>query len=219
MSETHPYQLRNLEQVAGDNLGGIETCWYVPVEQVLQVPTPDDPILFDDIELRAGANWYQLSAVLDSIRYSQPGKKDRHGEYFQPKLTGVLAKNTSGLAAGLEAMQGHLYMVLYRDLSGQVWLVGDVDEPLTWSEVVTTGSATQRNEATFTFAADTTRRARAYFGTWQVSEYGLHQPVGMQQGQGGTIELRTQGGQLLATVPAGKRIILKSGFKLSYQII
>ncbi|MBC6988554.1 hypothetical protein [Hymenobacter sp. BT491] len=218
MSDLSPYELRNLEQSIGDNLGGIEACWYVPVEQVQHIPDSDAPILFEDVQLRAGATWYQVVAVQDSIRYQQPGKNDRSGDWFQPKLTGVLAKNTSGLAAGLEAMQGHLYVVLYRDANGQVWLVGSLDEPLTWSEVLDAGSATSRNQTSFTFATDTTRRARAYFGYWVVSEHGVDGGLVLQQGQGGSIELRDRRGVLMATVPVGKTVIIRSGFRVAFTI-
>lgn len=217
MSELQPGQLRNLEQVVGDNLGGVESCWYVPVEHVLSVPPSDDPIVFDDVVLVDGATWFQTVAVQDSVRYSQPQKTDRYGDLFTPKLTGILAKNTAGLVAGLEAMQGHLYIVLYRDANGQVWLVGDLEEPLTWTEVLDTGSATTRNDTTFTFTTTTTRRARAYFGSWLVSEHGV-QGIGMQQGQGGTIELRDRAGALMAIVPAGKTVIVRSGFRVAFTI-
>ncbi|MDF7810493.1 hypothetical protein [Hymenobacter sp. YC55] len=220
MSDLPAGQLRNLSQSIDDNLGGVEALWYVPIEDVLFVPDSEEPIVYESVDLRPGATWYQLVATLNTVRYNEPGKEDRHGVFYQPKLTGVLAKNTAALAAGLEAMEGHLYLVLYRDGNGQVWLVGSLDEPLSWSEVLDTGNGVNdRNQKSFTFASDTTRRARAYFGSWVVSELGLQTGLGLQQSSGGTIELRTAGGRLLAVVPVGKRVVLKSGFKLSYQII
>ncbi len=47
-----PGQLRNLEQVIGDNTGGVEAAWYVPVEDVLSVPDTDAPIIVDDVVLK-----------------------------------------------------------------------------------------------------------------------------------------------------------------------
>ena len=63
------------------------------------------------------------------------------------------------------------------------------------------------------------RRARPYLGSWQVAGGTQENTVVLQPGAGGTVQLRTQDGRLLATVPAGKSIVLKSGFKLSYLIV
>jgi hypothetical protein len=215
-----PAQLRNLDQLLYDNVGGIEALWYADVADVLSYPETDAAALVNSVQLVAGATWYQLVASRQSLGFSQPGKYDRHGDYWQPSLKGALAKGSAALAQGLEALDGRRLLVIYRDMNGLVWLVGSPDEPLRFSEKYDAGTVTARNNYDFTFSGETTRRARPYLGSWTVSGRGLES--GVQLGSGpasGTVELRTAGGRLLALVPAGKTVVLKSDFKLKYEIV
>jgi hypothetical protein len=212
-------QLRNLDQFIFDNVGGIEALWYVDVADVLSVPDPDVPLISTNVVLRPGATWYQLVATRTTLGFTQASKEDRHGPYFQPQVKGVLAKATEALAAGLEALDSRRFLLLYRDQNGTTWLVGAPDEPLSFADKYDVGTATSRNNYDFTFSGETTRRARPYAGTWVVSGHGLESGLNMGVGAGGTVELRTAGGRLLAVVPAGKSVVLKSDFRLNYQIV
>jgi hypothetical protein len=218
-ASTPPGQLRNFDQLIFDNVGGVEALWYADVADVLSVPDPDEPLISTDVVLQPGACWYQLVATRTTLGFTQAGKSDRHGPFFQPQLKGVLAKATAALAAGLEALDGRRFVLLYRDNNGLVWLVGSLDEPLTFSDKYDAGTVTARNNYDFTFSGETTRRARPYTGTWLVSGRGLSCGLQLNPGPSGTVELRTSGGRLLAIVPAGHSIVLKSDFKLSYQIV
>jgi hypothetical protein len=79
-------QLRNLDPLILDNVGGVEALWYVDVADVLSVPDPDAPLITTDIELRPGCFWYQILATRTTLGFTQDGKNDRHGPFFQPKL-------------------------------------------------------------------------------------------------------------------------------------
>ena len=158
-------QLRNLDPLILDNVGGVEALWYADVADVLSIPDPAAPLITTDIQLVPGASWYQLVATRTTLGFTQPGKEDRHGPYWQPQLKGVLAKATPTVAAGLEALDTRRFVVLYRDHNGITWLVGSLDEPLKFSDKYDAGTATARNNYDFTFAGETTRRARPYEGT------------------------------------------------------
>ena len=214
-----PDQLRNLAQTFADNTGGVEALWYVDKADVLSVPDPDTALITESVVLRPGAYWYQLVATRTTLGFTQPGKTDRHGTFWQPSVKGVLAKATAELAQGLEALDDRRLLVIYRDNNGLVWLVGNLDEPLKFSEKYDAGTVTARNNYDFVFSGETTRRARPYQGTWEVSGIGLESGVQLGAGDGGTVELRTASGRLLAIVPAGKSIVLKSGIKLGYAIV
>lgn len=215
------YELRNLAQAPADNLSGIEAAWYALASDLVGFD-PLSELPLDQLTLQPGAFWYQLVSVRQSVRYKQTSKDlPRHGTSFTQKLTGTLARHTSELAQGLEALDGQELVLLYRDLNGQVQLVGTPEQPLTWTDAYDSGETyAQRNNYDWTLAGETPRRARPYLGTWQVSGVGLQQSSALLgAGAGGTVVLRTAGGQVLATVPAGKSIVLQSGFKLGYQIV
>lgn len=214
-----PDQLRNFDQLFFDNTGGVEALWYADVADVLSAPDPDTALITENVVLRPNASWYQLVATRTTLAFTQPGKKDRHGDYWQPALKGVLARASVELSEGLEALDSRRFLLLYRDHNGYVWLVGAPDEPLSFSDKYDAGTATARNNYDFTFSGETTRRARPYQGTWQVSGRGLQTGVQLGTGAGGTVVLRTRDGRVLATVPVGKTVVLASGFKLGYQIV
>jgi hypothetical protein len=215
------YTLRNVAQEQGvDNTGGIEAAWYALASDLLDFPDPDlGPLPIGQLNLKPGATWYQLVSIRDTVRYKQtPKDLGRHGTSYTQKLTGTLARHTAELAAGLEALEGQELVLLYRDRNGQVQLVGTPEQPLSWGDAYDSGETpVQRNNYDWTLTGETPRRARPYLGTWQVGSVGLGSLLAA--GAGGTVVLRTASGQVLATVPAGKSIVLKSGFKLGYQIV
>ena len=212
-------ELRNIAQEPGENMSGIEAAWYTLASDLVDFPALGD-LPIDQLQLRAGAFWYQLVSIRDTVRYKQtPKDLGRHGTSYTQKFTGVLARHTTELAQGLEALEGQELVLLYRDRNGYVQLVGTPAQPLAWTDAYDSGeSYQQRNNYDWTLLSETPRRARPYRGTWQVSGGGLYSAL-LGAGTGGTITLRTADGRVLAIVPAGKSIVLKSGFKLSYQIV
>jgi hypothetical protein len=218
LTPTPAGQLRNLDPLILDNVGGVEALWYVDVADVLSVPDPDAPLITTDIELRPGCFWYQILATRTTLGFTQDGKNDRHGPFFQPKLKGTLAKATATVAAGLEALDARRFLLLYRDHNGTTWLVGAPDEALTFTDKYDTGTATARNNYDFLFSGETTRRARPYEGSWQVSGVGLRTGVQLG-GAGGLVEIRDAAGNLLATVAAGHTVVIRSGFQVAFTII
>ncbi len=211
--------LRNLDPLLVDNTGGVDALWYCDVADVLRFPNTPAAAIVTDVELRAGATWYQLIATRGTVGYTQAGSTDRHGEFFKPLLKGALAKATPTVAAGLEALDGRRFLVLYRDQNGHTWLVGTPDSPLTWSEKYETGSPTTRNGYDFQFAGEGPRRARPYLGTWLVSDVGLQTGLQLGSASGGVVEIRDRAGNLMATVPAGRTVVVRSGFRVAYTIL
>jgi len=214
-----PGQLRNLDPLILDNVGGVEALWYADVADVLSVPDPDAPLLTTDVLLRAGASWYQLVATRTTLGFTQPGKTDRHGPYWQPQLKGVLAKATATVAAGLEALDGRRFLLLYRDNNGTTWLVGTLDEPLTFSDKYDAGNTTARNNYDFVFSGEASRRACPYAGSWVVSGVGLESGVQLGAGAGGVVKIVDAAGNLMATAAAGQTVVVRSAFLVEFTII
>jgi hypothetical protein len=219
MQPAKQFELRNVAQQFDDNLGGIEALWYALASDLVSFPDRGE-LIIDQLTLQPGATWYQLVSTRGTVRYKQTEKDlGRHGTSYTQKLTGALPRHSAGLAQGLEALAGQPLVILYRDLNGEVQLVGTPEQPLAYTDVYDSGDQSQRNNYDWTLAGETPRRARPYLGTWEVSGVGLQSSVQLGTGVGGSVVLRTAGGRILAIVPAGKSIVLKSGFKLGYQIV
>lgn len=215
-----PYELRNVAQVPADNMGGIEALWYARVSDLLDFDDLGElPIA--QLELKPDAYWFQLVSTRGTVRYKQtPKPLGRHGESYTQKLIGTVSRHTAELAAGLEALEGQELVALYRDHNGQVQLVGTPEQPLKWSDTYDSGQdATTRNNYDWVLESETPRRARPYLGTWNVSGRGLTGSVVLGSGAGGVVYLRDRAGNLLATVPAGKTIIVRSSFSVAFSIL
>lgn len=216
--------LRPLQQEPGlDNLGGVEALWYARAADLVDFPAEGELVISRTLALRAGACWYQVLSVRGTVRYKQTLKTvGRHGESQQQQLQGTLARHTAALAQGLEAVAGQELVVLYRDHNGEVQLVGTPEQPLSWKDAYDSGVlGGSRNNYDWTLAGETARRARPYLGTWQVAGQGLPAGGGVVLGSapGGVVEIRDRRGRLLATVPAGRTVVVQSGFRVAYTII
>ena len=211
------YELRNVVQLPADNIGGIEALWYARVADLLDFDELGD-LAIAQLTLKPDAYWFQLVSTRGTVRYKQAQKDlGRHGKSFTQKLAGTLSRHTAALAGGLEALEGQQLVVLYRDHNGQVQLVGTPEQPLSWSDTYDAGEVRQgqRNNYDWVLEGETPRRARPYLGTWRVSGVGLVGDVELGSGTGGVVYVRDAAGNLLATVPAGRTVVMRSPFQVS----
>lgn len=158
----HPYA--NLARTSGqDNLGGVEALWYTPAANLAAGFPAAGPLTLSALELLPDTYWYRIESVRGSVRHSQPTKAlGRHGDIFSQKLVGSIARQTAALATAMEGMLGGRFVVLYRDLNGELWLVGTPDQPLEWKYSADSGTETSRNGYDWQFVGDTARPARPY---------------------------------------------------------
>ena len=220
MPDVSAFTLRNLAQPPADNLAGIEAAWYCLATDLVDFPAEGE-LIIDQLSLRPGATWYQLLSTRGTVRYQQdPKDLGRHGQSFVQKLVGVLARHSGELAQGLEALDGQPLVLLYRDFNGRVQLVGTPEQPLKWTDKYDSGvNPTQRNNYDWSLVGETPRRARPYLGTWLVSGVGLNGSLELAGGPRGTVEIRDRHGNLMATVPAGRTVVVRSGFRVAYTIL
>ncbi|UOQ99887.1 hypothetical protein MUN81_10390 [Hymenobacter sp. 5317J-9] len=221
MSAPNPYDLRNVEQVPADNLGGIEALWYTLAANLLHFPATGALAITGNLAMKPGTCWYQLVSVRHTTRYKQTRKDlGRHGDAFTQQLVGTLARHTPELAAGLEALDGQELVALYRDHNGQMQLVGTPEQPLLFSDMYDSGLATgTRNNYDWTLAGQTPRRSRPYLGTWAVSGQGLGGSIVLGSGAGGSITIRDVAGNVMATVDAGRTVVVRSAFQVAFSIL
>lgn len=220
MPDAKNYELRNVAQLPADNLGGVAAIWYTRAADLLNYPALGGLTITQNLALRDGAFWYQLVSVARTVRYKQTPKAiGRHGDIHQQLLVGTLARHTAPLAAGLEALEGQDLVALYRDQNGEVQLVGTPEQPLRWKDAYDSGiDFMTRNNYDWGLTGETPRRARPYLGSWEVSGLGLQTGM-VLQGQGGRVEIRDKRGNLMATVDAGRTVVLRSGFRVAFTIV
>lgn len=212
-------QLRNLNQHIGNNLGGLEALFFVPAEQVVTIPGTSDVLVSTSVVLTGGATWYQLVAPIEQLRYQEVPATDRHSHLWKVQLKGVLAKDTTGLQAGLTAMHNRRFVVLFRDANGNVKIVGSPASPLKFTYGLEPGERrSNRNERAFAFSAELQTPSRFYQGAWSVSDLGLQyaQPT---SGSGGLILVKDTLGNLLTSVAIGRTLVLNTDFEFTYAVL
>ncbi len=221
-----PFQLRNLTaDPDADNLGGLEAFWLLDVADLLSWPSELSPLTLLALHLRPTTVLYRIDAIRGTLRYTQDPKQiGRHGDGWQQRVRGTIARHTDALAAALEALHGRRLIALTRDQNGLMVVVGAPDEPLSWQDKFDTGtSPADRNNYDFTLEAVTSRRARPFLGSFQVASGQLITAITTititEPGGGSSAQVVDLQGNVITTIPAGKKLLLDSSFQLNYALI
>lgn len=211
--------MSTIDPIEGAKLAGLRAVFFTAAAGLHTIPDTDEAglALLGDLVLDTGAQWAQLHGTIYTPALDVDALVTVHGPGYDHELSGFFAGDAPAVAAQFLAMQGRRFVLLYRDYEGLTRLVGDQRGGLEFSYKLTTGTKPgERKGYKWTFKGRTASPARFYTGTMP-AEMGPP-PEAPTGAGGGTVELWTAGGRLLATVPAGSRIVLKSGFKLSYEI-
>jgi hypothetical protein len=199
----------------GPKMAGLQALYFVPVAAVLAMPDLDEDgiALLGDVQLVPGASWSELQGTIYTPSLDVAGAITVHGPGYDHELTGLYGGDQPAAAGQFQRMQGKRFIVLYRDYDGLVRVIGSPRGGLEFSHKQALGTTPgQRKGYTWSFKGRTATPALFYGG---ILPTGLAPAPGVATG--GTVLLYA-GTRLLAIVPAGKRIVLKSGFKLKYEI-
>ena len=207
--------MSSVTRLDGAQLAGLAAVFFAPVAALPRLPDLDaDGLqLLGDLVLTLGTDWAQLQGTSYTPALDVEAAPTAHGPGYEHELAGFFAGDQAAVAAQFRKMQGRRFVLLYRDYAGVVRLVGDPRGGLEFSYKLSTGTKPgERKGYAWRFKGRTAGPALFYTGTMPAAADGPG-PAGT-----GSVTLETAGGQVLARVPAGGRIILKSGFKLSYEI-
>ncbi len=212
--------MSNVKRLDGTKLAGIGQLLFLAAEQLLALPPAQGAHLVGNLVLDAGAKWRELAGTIYTLSLDTEAEESQHGDSFSHELVGFFAGDSEAVAAQLQLMQGRRFVVLTRDYEGQLRLVGDYLGGLLFSYKLRSGKKPgERKGYEWTFKGRTPRPALFYSGSVPMLEGGIVVPP-VDPGSGsGQVQVRSKSGRLLAIVPAGKTIILKSGFKLNFEII
>jgi len=165
------------------------------------------------VQLVPGASWAELQGTIYTPALDVAAGTTVHGPGYDHELTGLYGGDQPAAAAQFQRMQGKRFVVLYRDYDGLVRVIGSPRGGLEFTHKQATGTTPgQRKGYTWSFKGRTASPALFYDGSLPSGI--TPAPTGPSSGN----VLLYAGNRLLAIVPAGKRIVLKGGFKLKYEI-
>lgn len=209
--------MKNIVTVPGQS-GGIYNRFYFTEARNLPdyLPTDGTSVL-GVLQLNPGAEFNFIDATQFTPDFDQQDDDDTNGTSYSHNFSGFVAGDTPELAAALLAMKGRHFVIMYRDLDEQLKLIGDKEHHLVFDYRLSSGSNPgNRKGYKFSFKGKSRNPSLFFNGDFVVAEEGVVIPPAPADGS--PVRLEDTHGNLIAIIPGGRTLMIRSGFKLIYQI-
>ena len=156
--------MNDINRHEGDNLGGVVSFNFIPVQDVESLTMPIEHRIVEPLQLKTGKYWYCGFATLGTIGFTEESQQTPNGEVYKQKFAAIRPKDDKDISLLLNEMRNQKFIIDYTDANGQRKLIGTTDEPLFFSSVLNTKtSVAGRNEHTLIFYRDdATHKAYIY---------------------------------------------------------
>ncbi|MDJ1472854.1 hypothetical protein [Xanthocytophaga flava] len=211
--------MKNINQLPGDNLGGVESFFYADADEIEYIGAPINGVISPDIIMKSGKVFYSFRPSQGTLGFKEQQNDTKAGPIFTQELKGYVPRDSADLQSALLDLYGRRLVVIYRDNNGLLKLVGDKDFYLTFEADLDTGTnPTNRNGISFTLKGTSPKAAPFYGGSFTVSESGIISPP-VKPPVDGVCQIFRADGQVLATLLPGQNVILKSAFSFDLDIV
>jgi len=136
-------QLTHILPVCGASLGGLTHIRVYPAENVLSIPAPVLGIISSPVVLRDPENYCDIFFPVGEGSMDEAQADDEHGEYFKPKISCFIPKDTPEFYDASIALTGMKCICICQDANGLAKLVGTPDYPLRFKLSTGTGKRSQ----------------------------------------------------------------------------
>ncbi|MCA8831949.1 hypothetical protein [Hymenobacter pini] len=215
-----PFTPRPLASPAGTDLAGYTGLFWLPVEDLLADPVMNGSVITKSLALRPGAAWLPLRVTQATIKFDEAPKQLKGATAYTTKVSALRALGADELAV-VETMDNRRCLVMLREASGRLRLVGSRESFLTFRAGSEGSNPSSRAGLDLTFSGELMQRAQYYQGAFPVdTDTGaVDAAPGAGAGAGGgTVEIRNRKGVLIARVEAGKTVTISSGFRVALTI-
>lgn len=121
----------NIVKNSADNIGGLVTLFFIPVEDVLStIIEPIDGVVLNPVLLKPSKNWFSAEIVQESLGYTETQVRGNDGNKISSAVSGFVAGNSSRLTSLFNEMIEKRYMVLAQDPDYKLALLGTPDNGL-----------------------------------------------------------------------------------------
>lgn len=148
----------------GSNPGGGLKVEFSPLYNVAVFPHNIDHALAAAITFKAGARWYVIEVIENSLDYTCEPKETDAGQIWEVRLSGVVRGDNLALKRALSKMAiMNAFIVKYKENAGLAIVAGNLNEKLefTYKKRSGNGMAALRSY-TFTFSAILTNEPPVY---------------------------------------------------------
>lgn len=214
-SPDNPTPLTPINQEPNLDLAGFLQLYYLPVEDLLADPVVMNGAIVGDLALRPGATWLELKLTQQTLKVAEVPKTDRHGTYYQVKVTGQRPQPTADVLGGFEALDPRPLVVLVRQANGQLRMLGTREAYLRLQAGTEGGGVAARAGLDVQLTGETPERGPYYAGVVPIPGGTAIIPI---EAQVGSVRVLNFKGELMAIVPAGRDLVISSGFRVALSI-
>ena len=151
--------MNDILKPSGDNIGGLQKLEFIPINDIENISSPIDGKV-DEPVLKENKRWYDCYFSPGSLGFNETKKLTDNGTQYSTELNPFIPRDTPEISSVLREMDGHLFLIKYRDNNGYLKLVGDLDVGLHFESLLNTGSAAaDRNGHQLKFFALTSHKA------------------------------------------------------------
>lgn len=111
------------------NMPGACTLWLVPVDWIDTWPAEFNGVIADAIGLKTDRQWVEISAVKWTQEFAEEWRLDNGRQVAHASVSLEIPKDRPGVLHGLWLLKFGRYVVLHKDLNGQVKVMGTPSEP------------------------------------------------------------------------------------------
>ncbi|MGI4873389.1 MAG: hypothetical protein ACRYFX_19700 [Janthinobacterium lividum] len=205
-----------LSQAPNQNLVGYVAAYYLPQADLLADPVLSSPgLVAPDLSLATGAGWRPLPYTPHTLKFEETPKTERGTTTYQLRVTAQRPQPSAEVLAALSSLDRRPLLLLLVEAGGGRRLVGSAEE---YVLLTTTGEGqnpASKSGVELRLEGSATRRAPYYTGAVPVLGGGKSLSA---VSAAGYVRIQDAHGNLMASVPPGTVVTVKSRFKvvLSY---
>lgn len=148
------------------NLGGIQTIEYLPTLWINsntyeKIRNSSNNWQYA-VPLIAGATWLSMPLLPSRRNWSENGQATAQGPRYEQSINGVVPKLRPTVAYEIQQMELLDFLVRGTDRNGQVWLIGDLNAPLSFRAKADTTDDNGLNNYAIAFEGATALRSAGY---------------------------------------------------------
>lgn len=136
--------MENLIGTEGDNLGGNEEFYFIPVDDVVAIPRAISNRVLDPITLGEDLNFYKGKGVIETLGGDMEHKAITQGNTFLHQFSAFIKGDDATHGAQMEEMTYYRFIVIRKDRNGYYKLLGGMDYPLRFTYKLISGNETQQ---------------------------------------------------------------------------
>lgn len=123
-----------------DNLPGIKSLQFIPVQHVTDIPEDINSVVYDEITVKPGKGWFTGEFTPGKLKFGDDSNIVNHGPFHEINVSGFHAFTSAAKLNNFKLMQMHKFIVLVEDYSDNTRIIGTLESPCDFTFKESSGS-------------------------------------------------------------------------------